>query len=745
MHMARESRQFLLLILIMMAVAACVSGVTYFILYKAAFDGQRERLRETAQSRASLIESVARFDMEFSENDAPGGAFEATMSQIVKAHDEFQGFGKTGEFTLGQRTGDKIVFLLSHRHGKDAENPKPIDIKSELAEPMRLALCGKSGTLIGLDYRGVLVLAAHEPVGVYGLGIVAKIDVAEVREPFIKAALLALAFLFVFGLLGAFIFLRVANPIVKRLRENTRRIEREMERRAQASLALDEEKKRLESLMNNLQGMVYRCRNEPDWPMEFVSRSGVELLGYTPEELTDGSVIYGDLIHESDKERVWDIVQEAIENDVPYKMEFRLHDRTGNEKWVWEQGEKRYLEAENRFVLEGIVTDITEQKNLENQIMQSHKMEAVGRLAGGIAHDFNNLLTGISGNVSLAMMDVSPQDPFYESLLEINEAARRAGDLTRQLLAFSRKQLISPKVIGPNQLLSNLEKMLGRLIGEDIDLVWKMAENICNVKVDPGQIEQVVINLAVNARDAMPDGGKLTIETANVELDEEYVAHHSQIESGSYVMIAVSDDGAGMDEETKSKIFEPFFTTKKEGKGTGLGLATTFGIVKQHKGGLEVYSELGQGTTFKVYLPAVQEIVQSEYSQSRLNALPRGNETVLVVEDEEIVRNVAIKTLRRQGYNILFAGSGPEALALLKDEPKKIDLLMTDIVMPNMNGKQLSEELHKVYPNLKTLFTSGYTENVIAHHGVLDEGVNFIGKPYTPNALAERIRAILDE
>ena len=340
-----------------------------------------------------------------------------------------------------------------------------------------------------------------------------------------------------------------------------------------------------------------------------------------------------------------------------------------------------------------------EKAKLESQLQQSQKMESVGRLAGGVAHDFNNLLTGITGNIMLAQMDLNSGDPLYETLNEVNEAAKRAADLTRQLLAFSRKQIIKPKVMSLNNLIRDLKKMLIRIIGEDLDLKVTPQKQLGQIKADPGQVEQIIINLSVNARDAMPDGGKLTIETADVILDEEYRKAHPHVEPGNYVMLAISDNGDGMDEETQKNIFDPFFTTKPEGRGTGLGLATVYGIVKQHNGHTEVYSEIGEGTTFKVYFPLAAEKAESILRTSQIDDLPHGTETVFIVEDESMVLKIAIKILTRMGYKVMSADCGPNALAIVEKEQPSVDLLLTDIVMPNMNGRELAEKMEKLYPN----------------------------------------------
>jgi len=386
-----------------------------------------------------------------------------------------------------------------------------------------------------------------------------------------------------------------------------------------------------------------------------------------------------------------------------------------------------------------------ENKKLEDQLHQAQKMEMVGRLAGGVAHDFNNLLTVISGNVELAQMDLEPGNDLHGYLDEVSSAADRAAELTHQLLAFSRKQIIMPRVINLNHLIENMMKMLKRIIGEDVELRTLTNQRIGQIKADPGQMEQVIVNMAVNARDAMPAGGTLTIETSELELDGEYCRDHLHVEPGMYAMLAISDNGNGMDEETRKHIFDPFFTTKKEGKGTGLGLSTVYGIIKQHGGNVEVYSESEAGTTFKVYLPLVDEQEEPIRIQAEPVIRQMGIETILLVEDEAIVRRIARRILKRMGYTVLEADNGLAALEAAQKFDGTIDLLLTDVVMPKMNGRQLAQEMQQQYPGIKILFASGYTDNVIAHHGILDEGLNFIGKPYSTQGLAQRVRSVLDQ
>jgi signal transduction histidine kinase len=390
--------------------------------------------------------------------------------------------------------------------------------------------------------------------------------------------------------------------------------------------------------------------------------------------------------------------------------------------------------------------ELAERKQLEAQFLQAQKLEGIGRLAGGIAHDFNNLLTAISGYADF-IWDALPHDQQIRSdLEEIQKAVTRASDLTRQLLAFARKQIIEPRVLNLNDLIGNMDKLLRRVIGEDIDLITRPEPNLGCVKADSGQIEQVILNLAVNARDAMPNGGKLTIETRNVFLDSSYVRGHQSVTEGSYVLLAVSDSGVGMDSDVQAHAFEPFFTTKAQGKGTGLGLATCYGIVKQHGGNIWVYSEVGQGTTFKIYLPHVDELVTAAPGQAPAQTLPRGKETVLVVEDETAVRALATRVLRAQGYLVLEAMNGAEAIRVAEAyAPAAIDLLLTDVVMPQLGGQAAAAQISARNSTMKVLFISGYTDSAIVHHGRLKEGVAFLHKPFTPAVLTRKVREVLDE
>src|SRR5579863_8720380 len=425
-------------------------------------------------------------------------------------------------------------------------------------------------------------------------------------------------------------------------------------------------------------------------------------------------------------------------------------------EWKRKDGTVTVVRVSGRAVSNGIkgttfelfAEDVTERRALEQQLRQSQKMEAIGRLAGGIAHDFNNLLMVISGYSEFLLDRLGPEPTLRNPAQEISNAAARASSLTRQLLAFSRKQMLAPKILDLNDIVTENIKMLTRVIGEDIDLVMVPAAGLGAVRADAGQIEQVIMNLAVNARDAMPSGGKLTIETSNIALDAEYARFHAPLQPGNYVMLAISDTGAGMDSETQSRIFEPFFTTKGP-KGTGLGLSTVYGIVKQSGGYIWVYSELGKGTTFKIYFPRLSEVVEAPaqsvaaVSSESVRAEP-GTETILLVEDEANLRYLARQFLEKQGYRVIEAADGAVGMQIAVAHEGVIHLLLTDVIMPGMNGRELAQRISEIRPHTKVLYMSGYTENVIGRNGTLDAGIHLLQKPFTLRELKNTVREVLD-
>jgi PAS domain S-box-containing protein len=516
-------------------------------------------------------------------------------------------------------------------------------------------------------------------------------------------------------------------------------------KRAEEALTKSEEQYR--DLVENAHDIIYS--HDLMGKYTSMNQAGQQITGYTPEEALALNITQ--IVAPEDLPRAREMLRRKLagEKVTAYEMEI-----------VAKDGHRIAIEVNTRLVMQdgvpvgvqGIARDITGRKQMEKalreseeQLRQSQKMEAIGQLAGGVAHDFNNLLTAINGYSSLALKRLGENHPIQSYLEEIQKAGDRAANLTRQLLAFGRKQLLQPLLLNLNDVVRDVHKLLKRLIGEDVQLVAKLTPDLQRIKADPGQVEQVLVNLVVNARDAMPRGGTITIETSNVELDTFYTSKHADITPGRYVMLAVSDTGTGMDHDTQERIFEPFFTTKEKGKGTGLGLSTVYGIVRQSGGNVWVYSEPGKGTTFKVYLPQSVNEVEPPVTPEPESTMRSGTETVLLVEDEDMVRDLAIQLLKEGGYNVLEASGGEEALGICKEHTAPIDLLITDVVMPKMSGKDVADQLKTIHPETKVLFMSGYTDEAIVHHGIVDPDIAFLQKPFSEKALAQKIREVLDE
>ncbi len=488
----------------------------------------------------------------------------------------------------------------------------------------------------------------------------------------------------------------------------------------------------------------------PDGRWLRVNQKLCDIVGYSREELLQKT--FPDITYPEDLDASMEYVRQALAGEIPtYSMEKRYIRKDGSLVWInLTVSVVRNVSGDPTYFI-AVIEDIVKRKkaeedkqNLQGQLFQAQKMESVGQLAGGVAHDFNNMLAAILGHAELAMMRCLPSEPIHADLKVIVDSARRSADLTRQLLAFARKQTVAPKVLDVNHTVAGMLKMLLRLIGEDIEFAWVPGAGLWSVKIDPSQIDQILANLCVNARDAIVGVGKVTIETKNTAFDEDYCAVHPGFSCGEYVMLAVSDDGCGMGKEILDRLFEPFFTTKEVGKGTGLGLATVYGIVKQNEGFINVNSEPGKGTTFKIYLPRFVGKAMEPTAESTAET-PRGRgETMLLVEDEAVILSLGKAMLERLGYTVLTAGTPGEALRQAKAHTAEIKLLITDVVMPEMNGRDLTKLINNIKPGLKCLFTSGYTANVIAHHGVLDEGLNFLQKPFSMKELASKVRQALN-
>jgi two-component system, cell cycle sensor histidine kinase and response regulator CckA len=748
------------------------------------------------------------------------------------------------------------------------------------SEPECVCLVGADGRLLDMNPAGLrMVEAADRPSVIGG-------DAAPLIHPSDRDAFLELHSSVQAGSTGRLQFRIIGLRGTERwvethaapLRANDGAVlamiavTRDISERIHAEAALQETERRLSTLMDHFPGMAYRCRNEPGWPMEFVSNGAAELTGYDPEDLLDGGTrSYASLIHAADRDRVRHQVKAAVHASAPYELEYRITSADGTEKWVWERGqavhdsdgrpsalegfisdttqrrrsadalrisEERFrllarvtsdaiydwditddtvwwgegaeqqfgltreqlgnvlaswvarihpedrddllaemyravrgrvemFTAEYRFLrgdgsyanlldrglilrneggqavrMIGGVSDLTAGKRLEDQLLHSQKMESVGRLAGGIAHDFNNLLTVILGTVELALNAVDAGDPLSADLVEVRTAAERAAGLTQQLLAFSRRQVLQPRILDVNTTIAGTLVMLRRLIGEDIEIRFTPGADLWTVRADPGQVEQVLLNLAVNARDAMPAGGLLSITTRNRMIDNTYAAGDPMVLPGPHVSIAVSDTGVGMDAETRKHVFEPFFTTKAVGKGTGLGLATVYGIVQQSGGSIRLYSETGHGSTFRILLPRVDAEVDTQ--PPPLSAADDGgSETILLVEDEAAVMRLAERVLTGVGYTVLSVASAEDALAVMSTHEGMVHLLLTDVVMPQMNGPELADVITELSPETRVLFMSGYTEDSIVVRGVTRDQTLILEKPFTIAELTQAVRSAL--
>jgi PAS domain S-box-containing protein len=497
--------------------------------------------------------------------------------------------------------------------------------------------------------------------------------------------------------------------------------------------------------------MAARATNDAiwDWNLQTDQVSWHEgaytLFGYSAQEVGTDMTWRNERIHPEDRDRVVQGLRNNLfRGEQKWSDEYRFLSAKGSYAFVEDRGYVMYDASHRPVRMIGAMMDVTPRRNLEQQLSQSHKMEAVGQLAGGVAHDFNNLLTAILGYATVLLSQLPAGDPAREDLRQIEQAAQRAADLTQQLLAFSRRQVLQPRVLRLQTVIGEMESLLRRLIAENIEIKMVTAPELGCVKADKGQISQVILNLCLNARDAMPHGGLLTIETSNVALDEAYAATHVGVKPGSYILLAVTDTGQGMDAETQQRIFEPFFTTKQAGKGTGLGLATIYGIVQQSGGSIWVDSAPGSGSTFKIYLPRVECIEALPETGPRNLNTRRGTETILLVEDEPSVRQLAARLLKQEGYKVLEAQSGQHALQMYREYAGRIHLVFTDVVMPGMDGSALAARLKLLHPGLKVLFMSGYAENAEVHHEEIGGGDAFLAKPFTPEVVLQRVRQVLD-
>jgi PAS domain S-box-containing protein len=655
----------------------------------------------------------------------------------------------TGETVLVRRDGDEAVFLNRLRGRKNSAVNFRVPM-SRTDNAAVQAAGGKEGNIEALDYRGVPVFAAVRRVPDTPWYLIAKMDEDEVEAPVRRRSLML-------GLGAVSLILAVGGMIVlswrrQQLQFYRERYEAEIERRAveeRASQALHESESRFRAIFE--QAAIGMADSSLETRFIRVNQRFCEIMGYSREELL--GLTFREITHPDDLARDEQQVAQLLRGELSsFTVEKRYLRKDGGVVWANLLLSLLRSPSGDPLHFVAVVEDITGQKraederrHLERQLLQAQKMESVGRLAGGVAHDLNNHLTVINGYCAMLLGELGPDGPLREQVGEILLAGNRAATLTQQLLAFSRKQVAEPRVISLNDVVAEAGKMLSRLIGDDVEIVTHFDSGLGSVMADPSQMNQVLMNLAINARDAMPDGGRIIIETLYTDLDEGYAAQHAGVEPGPYVLLSITDTGLGMTQEVMQHIFEPFFTTKGVGVGTGLGLSTVYGIVKQAGGWIWVYSEPGKGSTFKVYLPRVGGAPEPLSAPVSAAETLRGTETVLVVEDQPEVRRLTLAVLRNHGYRLLEAANGSQALSLCEQYPEPIHLLITDVVMPGMTGRELAMRLVALRPSLKTLYTSGYTANAIVHEGVLDPDVAYLPKPFSPAQLAAKVREVLLE
>ncbi|HUI28769.1 MAG TPA: PAS domain S-box protein [Candidatus Acidoferrales bacterium] len=633
---------------------------------------------------------------------------------------------RSAETILLEKQGDEIIFLnnLLFRPGSALEMRVPLSSNMPLAVQ---AASGKVGMFEGKDYRGKDVLADLSAIPDTPWLMVAKVDASEIlaEATYRGGVVILLVILFI-------VLSMVATGYAYRRSQVT--IYREL---YQAETALLQSEERFRGLVEGSTSAIWIHDGKN---FLYANPAALQITGYSFDELSHLNV--EGIVHPDFRKFVMEQVEKRIKGgEIPKQYEYQIVRKNGEEVWI--DFSDAVIDYQGKQAIIASAYDITDRKRLEEQLVQAQKMEAIGRLAGGVAHDYNNMLGVIIGYTDLIAMNVKKDDPIRRYVELIASASKRGADLTRQLLAFARREMVSPKPIDPNKAIDSLQKMLGKLIGEDIMLKFFPGKNIWNVKIDPTQFDQILINLATNARDAIDGVGEIVVETSNIVVDEAYTKNKMGFAPGEYMMLIFSDNGKGMDRETVNKIFEPFFTTKERGRGTGLGLSTLYGIVGQNGGNIDVFSEPGEGTTFKIYLPRYHGKLEGPEPEGDASGVA-GSETILIVEDEGELLELAKNSLEEYGYKVLTSLSPERGISLCETCQDRIHLLLTDVVMPAMNGKELRDRVRMIKPDIKTLFMSGYTAEIIAHRGVLEEDVEFIQKPFTPYALAKKVHEVLN-
>jgi len=718
---SREHTTLYTLIIVMVVIALSVVGITLLILYETAFQEAENRLMETARSHARLIKSISNFNTTYGSGFT-GSAEAALLLQIKEGFVTMSG---TSELVIGQRRGDKIFFIARQR-ATTAHNNFSVPFDASLAEPMRLALMGKSGTTIGLDYRNQLVLAAHEPVDVLGLGIVAKMDIKEIREPFILAGITTGGFALVIIFFGIFIFIRVSNPILQ---------------------AIADSEKRYRFLVEEQTDLI--CRNRLDTTLLMVNDAYCRFFDKSKAELTGSKFI--ELVPEAFKQHVLkNLAQLSPDHPTGTQEQMQINSH-GEERWIQWTNTATFDAQGYPIEFVAIGHDITNKRQLENALIQSQKMEAVGQLTGGIAHDFNNILGVIMGNLELLRRKCKKMPETKKFVDAAYAGSERGAKITKKLLHFSRHAPVEQKRMNVNTLITDMKALIITSLTPKIIVETHLSAEVWMTKVNPGDFEDALLNFALNAGDAMVEGGTLVIETKNKSLDAAYVKNNPGSFVGDFILITISDSGIGMSQDVAEQVFQPFFTTKTIGQGTGLGMSMVYGFVQRSNGHIKIYSEPGRGTTIHLYLPRDKSKLQdpNRAQSASLSEQPKGDETILIVDDEQALVDIAAAYLEDLGYTTLTANTAKQALVLLKTK-SQIQLVFTDVVMPGeMDGYDLAKATLKQYPDKKVLLTSGFTSK---REGALNGDValfktlskDLLNKPYIQNELAIAVRKTLD-
>ena len=734
-------KRVLVLILIMALSSLMVASITIFSLYKTAVSEQRERLVETAQSQARLIEAVARFDAARGRSDGPQNARAATLSQLIDAHQNYEQSGRTMEFTLAERRGDSIIFLLRHRHG-NLKQPKPVNFSAKLAEPMRRALAGLSGTLVGIDYRGELVLAAHEPVSELNLGIVSKIDLSEIRAPFVKAAAIA-GFLSILVLLGGTaLFLKISNPMIKLLEEHNielavanKKLKQEIVERSRVEEALRKSEMKYRDIYFNIQDVYYET--SPDGIILEISPAIENFSQYKHEELIGKSLydIYADPAKTSK------VIKTLLAKEKVSDYEINLRDKDNSQRPCSivmiaikdEQGIPLKFTGSMRDILNRKQAE-KERKELEEKVARLQKMEALGLLAGGVAHDLNNVLSGIVGYPDLLLMELPEDSPLRPSIFNIQQSGQKAADIVQDLLTLARRGVITSDVLNLNDIvadyLASPEHDRLKAFYSGVQIETDLDHELLNIKGSPTHLRKTVMNLVSNAAEAQVAGGKIKLLTKNQYIDQP-IKGYDNIQEGDYVVLVVSDSGIGMPAEDLNRIFEPFYTKKVMGRsGTGLGMAVVWGTVQDHRGYIDIESKEGQGTSFYLYFPVTRDSVIEKKSVVPIEAYMGTGQTVLIVDDIPDQRELASNMLTKLGYSAKVASSGEEAIDYLKDNSTALVIL--DMIMdPGIDGLDTYRKILKSHPKQKAIIASGFSETKRAKEAQKLGAGQYVKKPYT--------------